>query len=116
MALGSLIIQKQLGFSDRELVEEITENPYLQFFIGLPGYNCKDKGIRLSGPGLGCHRKDASIDRKIEYIDNADRVEVERSQPSKRCHGLGKIVTRLEETTDCLIVLSILPMNIDRLT
>ena len=38
MALGSLLIQKQLGFSDRELVEEITENPYLQYFIGLPGY------------------------------------------------------------------------------
>ena len=37
-ALGSLLIQKQLGFSDRELVEEITENPYLQYFIGLPGY------------------------------------------------------------------------------
>lgn len=38
MALGSLLIQKQLGFSDRELLEEITENPYLQYFIGLPGY------------------------------------------------------------------------------
>ena len=38
MALGSLLIQKQLGFSDRELFEEITENPYLQYFIGLPGY------------------------------------------------------------------------------
>ena len=38
MALGSLIIQQKLGFSDRELVEEITENPYLQYFIGLPGY------------------------------------------------------------------------------
>lgn len=37
-ALGSLLIQKQLGFSDRELVEEITENPYLQYFIGLPGF------------------------------------------------------------------------------
>ncbi len=37
-ALGSLIIQKKLGFSDRELVEQITENPYLQYFIGLPGY------------------------------------------------------------------------------
>ena len=37
-ALGALLIQKQLGFSDRELVEEITENPYLQYFIGLPGY------------------------------------------------------------------------------
>lgn len=37
-ALGSLIIQKKLCFSDRELVEQITENPYLQYFIGLPGY------------------------------------------------------------------------------
>lgn len=38
MALGSLIIQKKLGFSDRELVEQITENPYLQYFIGFPKY------------------------------------------------------------------------------
>ena len=38
MALGSLLIQKQLGFPDRELVEEIMENPYFQYFIGLPGY------------------------------------------------------------------------------
>lgn len=38
LALGSLLIQKQLGFSDRELVEEIVENPYFQYFIGLPGY------------------------------------------------------------------------------
>lgn len=38
MALGSLMIQKKLGFSDRELIEEIIENPYLQYFIGLPGY------------------------------------------------------------------------------
>jgi hypothetical protein len=38
MALGSLIIQKQIGCSDRELVEQITENPYFHYFIGLPGY------------------------------------------------------------------------------
>ena len=25
-------------FSDRELVEQIAENPYLQYFIGLPGF------------------------------------------------------------------------------
>lgn len=37
-ALGSLLIQKQLQFSDSELVEEIRENPYFQYFIGLPGY------------------------------------------------------------------------------
>ena len=38
MALGALIIQTKFQFSDRELVEQITENPYLQYFIGLPGY------------------------------------------------------------------------------
>ena len=38
MALGALIIQTKFQFSDRELVEQLTENPYLQYFIGLPGY------------------------------------------------------------------------------
>ena len=38
MALGSLIIQTKFQYSDRELVEQIAENPYLQYFIGLPGY------------------------------------------------------------------------------
>ena len=37
-ALGALIIQTKFQYSDRELVEQITENPYLQYFIGLPGY------------------------------------------------------------------------------
>ena len=35
MVLGSLIIQKRKKLSDRALVKEITENPYLQFFIGI---------------------------------------------------------------------------------
>lgn len=38
MALGALIIQTKFQYSDRELVEQITENPYLQYFIGLSGY------------------------------------------------------------------------------
>jgi transposase, IS5 family len=38
VALGSLIIQQRLGLSDRETVQQITENPYLQYFIGLPGF------------------------------------------------------------------------------
>lgn len=38
MALGSLIIQAKFQYTDRELVEQLTENPYLQYFIGLPGY------------------------------------------------------------------------------
>lgn len=38
MALGALIIQNRKGLSDRETVEEIVENPYLQYFIGLTGF------------------------------------------------------------------------------
>ena len=41
MALGSLLIQKQYHYPDEELVEQIRENPYYQYFIGLPGYEDK---------------------------------------------------------------------------
>ena len=40
-ALGSLLIQKEYEYSDRELTEQIRENPYYQYFIGLPGYEDK---------------------------------------------------------------------------
>jgi hypothetical protein len=33
-ALGALLIKERLGLTDRETVEAIQENPYLQFFIG----------------------------------------------------------------------------------
>jgi hypothetical protein len=39
MALGALIIKEKLGISDRETVEQIRENPYLQYFIGLNSYS-----------------------------------------------------------------------------
>lgn len=39
MALGALIIKEKLGISDRETVEQIKENPYLQYFIGSKSYS-----------------------------------------------------------------------------
>lgn len=38
VALGALIIKEKLGFSDEETVEQIRENPYLQYFIGKEEY------------------------------------------------------------------------------
>ena len=46
MALGSLLIQKQYDYSDRELVEQICENPHYLYFTGLPDY--QDKNIFCS--------------------------------------------------------------------
>jgi len=38
-ALGALIIQKKLNSTDRETVEQIRENPYMQYFIGYEAYS-----------------------------------------------------------------------------
>ncbi len=38
IALGSLIIKECLGTSDEETVEQIRENPYLQYFLGYREY------------------------------------------------------------------------------
>jgi transposase, IS5 family len=38
IALGALIIKEKLGTSDRETVEQIRENPYLQYFLGFSEY------------------------------------------------------------------------------
>lgn len=38
-ALGALIIKEKLGTSDRETVEQIRENPYLQYFLGYSKYS-----------------------------------------------------------------------------
>lgn len=69
---------------------------------------CKERGIRLSGPALGRPKKDPDTDKKIEYMDAVDRIEVERSfSLAKRSFGLGLIMTKLEETTKSSIALSI---------
>lgn len=39
MALGALIAKQMLGCSDRELVSQVEENPYLQFFLGMKEYS-----------------------------------------------------------------------------
>ena len=38
MVIGSFIIQQRMGFSDRDLVKQIQENPYYQYFIGLESF------------------------------------------------------------------------------
>lgn len=39
MALGILVIQKRKKLSDRAVIKEIQENPYLQYFIGMERFS-----------------------------------------------------------------------------
>ncbi|MGL6198530.1 MAG: IS5 family transposase [Lachnospiraceae bacterium] len=74
---------------------------------------CSENGIRLSGPKLGRPGQTSKADKKIEYQDNTDRIEVERAfSLSKRCYGMGLIRTKLEETTLTSIGLSVFVMNL----
>lgn len=74
---------------------------------------CRDHGIRISGPKLGRPGVRTKADKKQEYQDNSDRIEVERTfSLSKRCYGMGCIVTKLEETQLTSIALSVFVTNL----
>lgn len=76
---------------------------------------CKSHGIRLSGPKLGrpSLAKQSVKEKKQEYQDNTDRIEVERSfSLSKRCYGMDLIRTKLYDTTLTSIALSVFVTNL----
>lgn len=77
---------------------------------------CSDHGIRLSGPKLGRPSSNVKTDKKQEYQDNTDRIEVERAfSLDKRCYGMGLITTKLEETQMTSIALSVFVSNLFRM-
>ena len=97
-------------YPERVLVDQIYRNRTNRAF-------CSEHGIRISGPALGRPKKDSKVDKKQEYIDNNDRVEVERAfSLAKRRYGLGLITAKLDTTTRSSIALSIIAMNVNRLT
>ena len=58
-ALGTLIIKEQLNLSDQETVQQIKENPYMQYFLGESGY---DYNISLDSSSLTYFRKRFTAD------------------------------------------------------
>jgi len=78
MALGSLIIQTKYGFSDKELVEQLTENPYYQYLIGLPGYQ---QSAPFEASTLVSFRKRMSADMLMEIneylLESTSQKDVE---------------------------------------
>ncbi len=76
---------------------------------------CKERGIRLSGPPLGRPSKEQAEQRRIAYQDAVERNEVEgKFGEGKRAYGLGRIRARLRETSETVIALQMLVMNLER--
>ena len=77
---------------------------------------CKLHGIRLSGPALGRPRKDEQRDRRQTYLDQNERIEVERQfSLAKRKCNLGKVKTKLEETVGFTLAMSIVVLNLRKI-
>lgn len=78
---------------------------------------CKEHGIRLSGPALGRPRKDAQpgAEQRSLRQDAAERNAIEgKFGEGKRKYGLGRIRARLAQTSESVITLQLLVMNLER--
>ena len=85
MAMGALIIKEKLGISDRETVEQIKENPYLQYFIGMTEYSNKAP----FDPSMMVHfreRIDIDLVNKLnqEIVRKASLIEEEAEVKTKK--------------------------------
>ncbi|MGG1596439.1 IS5 family transposase [Paenibacillus naphthalenovorans] len=76
---------------------------------------CKEKGIRLSGPQLGRPSADQQEQKKIAKADTTARNAVEgKFGEGKRSYGLGRIRAHLQTTSETVIGLQLLVMNLEK--
>ena len=76
VALGSLIIKQRKKLSDRAVVKEIQENPYLQYFIGFTSFQKEEP---FTAPVLVYFRKRIDVDFLAEVND----MILENAAPTK---------------------------------
>lgn len=80
---------------------------------------CKEHGIRMSGPPLGRPPKGTEEYRKIlkdAKKDELDRIPIEGMFGNgKRRYGLSKIKSKLKETSETTIGITVLVMNLEKI-
>lgn len=80
---------------------------------------CKKYGIRLSGPPLGRPVGDTELlkaQKKIQHQDELDRIAVEgKFGQGKRRFSLGRIMTKLAQTSEVSIMIAFIVMNLEKI-
>lgn len=101
IAFGALVIKERLGVTDRETVEQILENPYLQFFLGLTEFRDKplfDSSMmvhfrsRFSGEDL------ATINQRIVLAEDDDGEQADEEEVVDRAVGFPQDETSMEDS------------------
>ena len=77
---------------------------------------CKAHGIRISGPRLGRPVKDTAAEREQAYKDSGIRNTIEgKFGIGKIAYGLRRVMAKLKETSETVIHLAFLAMNLVRM-
>ena len=80
IAIGAMIIKAKLGLSDEETIEQIRENVYMQFFLGLEGYQKE----MLFDPSLLVHIRERMGKEMLEQMNRVLVVKAESAQKQRR--------------------------------
>ena len=79
---------------------------------------CKEHGIHLNGPKLGKPASDPAVrkqERYLEWLESGERGDIERRFGiNKRCYSLGCIAAKLQHTSEVMILMSVLTLNLQR--
>ena len=79
---------------------------------------CKRHGIHLNGPRLGKPPKDPVIRKQelhLEWLESGERGDIERRFGiGKRCYSLGRITAKLKHTSEIMIHMSVLTLNLQK--
>jgi len=83
LVIGAVIIKHKLCLSDEETVAQIQENPYLQYFVGLPGYQMEAPFV----PSLLVEIRKRMGQSVFDVFQSAiiDSVEEAKSTRKKAC-------------------------------
>jgi hypothetical protein len=78
---------------------------------------CKERGIRISGPKLGRPKTDESkAEKEQAYKDSGIRNQIEgKFGIAKIAYGLRRVMAKLKETSETVINLAFLAMNLVKL-
>lgn len=85
-ALGALIIKEKLQVSDRELVEQIRENPYLQYFLGYEGFSDEEPFSASLLPSFRARCNGELLEKlnDILFRDYQDELKKKRRKMAKK--------------------------------
>jgi len=91
LVIGAVIIKHKLCLSDRETVAQLQENPYLQYFAGLPGYQMEAPFV----PSLFVEIRKRMGQTVFDGFQQAiiDAIEVARPESEKKGKPKAKVKT-----------------------